>query len=320
MNSPILLEAQGLSRQYGPNRAAHDIHLRLHKGEILGLLGPNGAGKSTTMKMLAGVLAPDEGRVTINGVSLADEPKTAKRSLGYLPEQPPVYPELTIDEYLHFCADLHGMKRRQRCAAVERAMVACGLRELSKRLIGNLSKGYQQRCGIAQAILHQPAVVILDEPTVGLDPNQIFEIRKLIRSLGTEHGVILSSHILPEIEAVCGRVMIMHHGRVVYAERLATAGSQGFQTVLVAFTHPPEPNELACIEGIRDVDALDDHRFRLSIDGQQDPRAAIAHSAVAQGWGLIELHAEVRTLEDIFVELTTRDSADAAPAAMKAAA
>ncbi|MBA4284002.1 MAG: ABC transporter ATP-binding protein [Xanthomonadaceae bacterium] len=320
MTPPTLLEAESLSRHYGPNRAAHDIHLRLHKGEILGLLGPNGAGKSTTMKMLAGVLAPTEGRVTINGVSLADEPKIAKRSLGYLPEQPPVYPELTIDEYLNFCADLHGLTRQQRRGAVERAMTACGLRDLSKRLIGNLSKGYQQRCGIAQAILHQPAVVILDEPTVGLDPIQILEIRKLIRSIGRDHSVILSSHILPEIQAVCERVMIMHCGRVVYAERLAAAGSEDFQTVLVAFTRPPAPNQLASIDGISNVDALDDHRFRLSIIRHQDPRAAIAGTAAAHGWGLIELRAEVRTLEDIFVELTTRDTTDAVPIPIRAAA
>jgi len=313
MTDHILLEASGLTRVYGSNRAANDINIRLKKGEILGLLGPNGAGKSTTMKMLAGVLAPSEGSVTINGVSVADDPKGAKKSLGYLPEQPPVYPELTVDEYLRYCAGLHGVTRSARSEAVLRAKQACGLTEMSKRLIGNLSKGYQQRCGIAQAIIHRPAVVILDEPTVGLDPIQILEIRKLIKELGVNHSVILSSHILPEIQAVCARVMIIHRGRLVYSEPLAAAGTEGFKTVLAGFTAPPSVDALAQLPGVAKVEPLPRQHFRIHVADGQDPRAAIAAAANAGGWGLIELHAQVRTLEEIFVELTSRDSAAAEP-------
>lgn len=320
MTETILLEARGLCRQYGTNRAANDIDIRLKKGEILGLLGPNGAGKSTTMKMLAGVLAPTSGSVTINGISVADDPKGAKKSLGYLPEQPPVYPELTVDEYLRYCAGLHSVPRRERADAVLRAKQACGLTEMSKRLIGNLSKGYQQRCGIAQAIIHRPAVVILDEPTVGLDPIQILEIRKLIKDLGVDHSVILSSHILPEIQAVCARVMIIHRGRLVYSEPLAAAGTEGFKTILAGFTAPPAAPALAAISGVTRVDALPRQHFRLTVQDGLDPRAAIASAAAAGHWGLVELHAEVRTLEEIFVELTSRDSAATPSDAMKEAA
>ena len=309
MTDNILLEARSLTRHYGSNRAANDINIRLKKGEILGLLGPNGAGKSTTMKMLAGVLAPSEGTVTINGISLADDPKGAKTSLGYLPEQPPVYPELTVDEYLRYCAGLHGVRRSERAQAVIRAKQACGLTEMSRRLIGNLSKGYQQRCGIAQAIIHRPAVVILDEPTVGLDPIQILEIRRLIKELGVDHSVILSSHILPEIQAVCARVMIIHRGRLVYAEPLAAAGTEGFKTVLIGFTAPPSADAIAALPGVARVEALPRQHFRVHVVEGQDPRAAITAAANAGGWGLIELHAQVRTLEEIFVELTSRDSA-----------
>lgn len=321
MTDHLLLEARSLSRHYGTNRAASNIDIRLKKGEILGLLGPNGAGKSTTMKMLAGVLAPSEGSVTINGISVADDPRGAKKSLGYLPEQPPVYPELTVDEYLRYCAGLHGVSRSQRTEAVLRAKQACGLTEMSKRLIGNLSKGYQQRCGIAQAIIHRPAVVILDEPTVGLDPIQILEIRKLIKELGVDHSVILSSHILPEIQAVCARVMIIHRGRVVYSEPLAAAGTEGFKTVLAGFTTPPSVAALAAIHGVAKVEPLPRQHFRLQVGDGQDPREAIASAAAAGNWGLVELHAEVRTLEEIFVELTSRDSApDAASESLKEAA
>ncbi|MDP3294930.1 MAG: ABC transporter ATP-binding protein [Nevskia sp.] len=309
MAHEFLIEAHGLSRRYGSHIAANDISLSLRKGEILGLLGPNGAGKSTTMKMLAGVLAPSAGTVMINGVSLADDPKRAKQSLGYLPELPPVYPELSVDEYLRYCASLHGLRRSERAAALRRAKQSCGLSEVSRRLIGNLSKGYQQRVGIAQAIIHRPAVVILDEPTVGLDPIQILEIRRLIKALGQEHGVILSSHILPEIQAVCARVMIIHRGRLVYAEPLATAGSEGFRTIIAGFLRMPAFDVLLSVPGVGEIETLAGNQVRITVNNAgDDPRAAIADAAAAHGWGLIELHAERRTLEEIFVELSTGDA------------
>jgi ABC-2 type transport system ATP-binding protein len=308
MTFETLLEARALSRRYGATTAVHDLSLTLAKGEILGLLGPNGAGKSTTMKMLAGCLAPTGGSVRISGIDLADEPKKAKSQLGYLPEQPPVYPELTVDEYLGYCAGLHGVPSSRRAAAVAEAKRGCGLTEVSHRLIGNLSKGYQQRVGIAQAIIHQPAVVILDEPTVGLDPNQIREIRTLIKTLGQNHSVILSSHILPEIQAVCSRVMIVDKGRVVYSGGIDVA--RAASSILVGFARGPAAVEAFLqIPGVAKAQALSgdpaQRLYRITAAENADPREAIVEAAVANRWGLTELRAEAKTLEELFVELTS---------------
>jgi ABC-2 type transport system ATP-binding protein len=307
MEDTILIEARGLSRHYGPTIAVAGLDLTLRQGEILGLLGPNGAGKTTTMKMLAGVLAPSTGSVKINGVDLREEPKAAKRHLGYLPEQPPVYPELTVDEYLAFCADLHGIAAGERASAIASAKKDCGLTGVGGRLVGNLSKGFQQRVGLAQAIIHRPPVVILDEPTVGLDPIQIREIRTLITELGKSHSVILSSHILPEIQAVCGRVMIINRGRVVYNEPVAHNAHAG--AVVVQLRRPPAASELASVAGVAGVQDLGDGRFRLACAAAADPREAVAERAARGNWGLLELRGEVKTLEEIFVELTSGDEA-----------
>ncbi|WGZ95341.1 MAG: ABC transporter ATP-binding protein [Candidatus Thiothrix putei] len=211
-----LISALGLSRYYGERCVVNNVDVVLRKGEVLGLLGPNGAGKSTTMQMLTGNLSPSEGEIQINGIDLLDEPIKAKRQMGYLPEQPPVYRDLTVSEYLHYCARLRHIPKVECRRVVAYASERCGLQAVSKRLIGNLSKGFRQRVGIAQAILHNPAVVILDEPTVGLDPIQIREIRRLIRELGQDHGIILSTHILPEVQAVCDRVQILNQGKTVF--------------------------------------------------------------------------------------------------------
>ncbi len=216
----MLVVAKGLSRYYSDHCAVDNIDVHLHKGEVLGLLGPNGAGKSTSMQMITGSLAPSAGEIHINGIDLLDEPRKAKQQIGYLPESPPVYRDLTVMEYLHYCARLRNVPASQRQESVGRVCERCGLQDVGRRLIGNLSKGYRQRVGIAQAILHNPAVVILDEPTVGLDPIQIHEIRHLIRELGQEHGIILSTHILPEVQAVCDRVQILNHGRTVFNDSL----------------------------------------------------------------------------------------------------
>jgi ABC-2 type transport system ATP-binding protein len=215
-NHKILLLAQGLSKHYANRQIIFDLSVSLYQGEILGLLGVNGAGKSTTLQMLSGVIAADAGSIVINDYDLLAQPKQAKHHLGYLPEQPPLYKELTVIEYLRYCAQLHDIPKVQQNAALQYVLERCGLTEMGKRLIANLSKGFQQRVGIAQAIIHNPAVIILDEPTVGLDPLQIKQIRALIQELSQEHGIILSTHILPEVQAVCDRVQIINKGRTVF--------------------------------------------------------------------------------------------------------
>jgi len=219
-STPPVIEVNSLRRSFGRRVVVHDVSLKLNCGDILGFLGPNGAGKSTTMRMLTGNLAPSRGSIRICGADLLSNPLEAKRHIGYLPEIPPLYKELTVDEYLKFAARLHGLAGAAIKNALDEAKQRCELGGTGKRLIGVLSKGYQQRVAIAQAIIHQPQLIILDEPTVGLDPNQIQKMRRLICELGKTHAVILSSHILSEVESVCSRIQIMHQGRLVLDDRL----------------------------------------------------------------------------------------------------
>ncbi|MCK5917639.1 MAG: ABC transporter ATP-binding protein [Cocleimonas sp.] len=220
MTKKLLIQADHLHRYYSKHHAINDISVTLYQGEVLGLLGQNGAGKSTTMQLLTGNLAPNDGTVSINSISLQDQPIKAKRQLGYLPETPPLYRDMRVLEYLRYCARLHDISKSDLDHAVNNVLQRCGLEEMRQRLIGNLSKGYQQRVGIAQAIIHEPAVIILDEPTVGLDPIQIQEIRGLIKTLAQDHSVILSTHILQEVEAICDRVHIIKKGKTVFIDTL----------------------------------------------------------------------------------------------------
>ena len=305
-----LIEIQHLFRYYGDYGAVQDLSFAVHRGEVLGFLGPNGAGKSTTMRMITGNLAPSSGSIRICGVDLLQQPAMAKGSLGYLPEHPPLYLDLTVDEYLSYCARLHGVPGGEAKSAVGRARRRCGLDASGKRLIANLSKGYRQRVGIAQAIVHDPAVVILDEPTVGLDPIQIRGIRDLIRELGEEHAVLLSTHLLPEVQSTCDRVMILNAGRQVFEEKLTTISDPGHPpAVILGLAHPPPPSELLELPGIREVDVLPSGRFRLCLDGDGDPRSQIARRAVDNGWGLLEMTTDAGDLEQIFVALTTGEAA-----------
>ncbi|SEK38145.1 ABC transporter ATP-binding protein [Nitrosovibrio tenuis] len=221
------LSVKGLCRYFGTRAAAHDVNLELRRGEVLGLLGPNGAGKTTIMRMLTGNLAPSAGVIKICGVDLLDKPREAKSHIGYLPEIPPLYRQLTVGEYLRLAARLHHVAKAKIEAALDEVVQRCGLGNTRERLIGLLSKGYQQRVGIAQALIHGPDVIILDEPTVGLDPNQMRDIRSLIRELGAKHSVILSTHILSEVEAVCDRVHILHGGRTVFSDSVNELKQKG---------------------------------------------------------------------------------------------
>jgi ABC-2 type transport system ATP-binding protein len=216
--APITLSATDLTRRFGRHGAVAGVSLQLRRGEVLGLLGHNGAGKSTTLQMLSGVLAPHEGRIEICGFDLARQPAQAKACIGFLPETPPLYRDMRVRDYLAFAARLRGMPQGKVAAALADTMRRCGLQEVAAKITGTLSKGYQQRVGIAQAIIHNPEVVILDEPTVGLDPAQIRDIRALIRELGDTRSVILSTHLLGEVESICDRVEIMHHGRIIYGD------------------------------------------------------------------------------------------------------
>jgi len=304
MDTKILIEVEQLYRYYGHHLAVDAISFELSQGEVLGFLGPNGAGKSTTMQMITGNLAPSAGRITINGIDLLDRPRLAKAEIGYLPEQPPVYVDLTVDEYLLYCAKLHRVSSRQRGKAMARAKQRCGLEQVSRRLIGNLSKGYQQRVGIAQAILHDPTVVILDEPTVGLDPNQIRDIRGLIRELGEHHGIILSTHILPEVQATCSRVQIINRGKLVFSETMQSLEKQLTSQILVLETRAPlNTDTLLQIDGVDNIETLTDHRVRMHFTGP-NPAGTIAACVATQEWGLVELALDRQTLEQVFVDLT----------------
>ncbi|HEX7813348.1 MAG TPA: ATP-binding cassette domain-containing protein [Burkholderiales bacterium] len=306
-SSELTVSAKALSRSYGANRAVRDVSLELRRGEVLGLLGPNGAGKTTAMQMITGNLAPSSGQVQICGIDLIDRPIQAKSRIGYLPEVPPLYKELKVDEYLRLAGRLHKVKKPALRQAVEQARQRCGLSDMGKRLIGSLSKGYQQRVGIAQAIIHNPDVIILDEPTVGLDPNQIREIRTLIRDLGRDHSVILSTHILPEVEAVCDRVQILHRGEVVFYDTIAGLKQfRGGQALQIGLRNPPALEEIARAADGAEVEAINANLFRVR-PRSGDPTDTLVRACVERGWGMYQLQPALASLEEVFVQLTQKE-------------
>jgi len=318
MNGTILVEVKNLSRFYGAFQAVKDVNFTIRQGEVLGFLGPNGAGKTTTMQIISGNLAPSGGSVTIAGHDLLEDPRAAKNQIGYLPEQPPLYRELTVDEYLDYCAALNRVPRANRRPARENAKERCGLHDVGPRLIGNLSKGFQQRVGIAQAIIHLPPVVILDEPTVGLDPIQIREIRTLIRELGREHGVILSTHILPEVQATCDRVQIINKGELVLNESIeGLEHHMKSASLTVAFHHPPEPGLLAKLPGVKTVRVENDGRLHIFHDTQINPTDDIVRQSVEKNWGLYEIRPGRLSLEQVFLELIAEATAPEATSKMQ---
>jgi len=304
------VEAIELTRLYGGREAVSNVSFTLSKGQVLGFLGPNGAGKSTTMKMLTGNLAPSNGSVKICGIDMIEHPKEAKALIGYLPEMRPLYKELTVDEYLTIAARLHRVSAGNIKKAVEIAKERCGLGHMSKRLIENLSNGYQQRVGIAQAIIHNPMVVILDEPTVGLDPIQIRDIRALIREVGAERSVIISTHILPEVEMVCDHVQIIDKGKLVFNGSIDVLKKQRIgNKLLISMLNPPSADELLKIAGVTEVEVLSANQMRVRFADDAAPAEAIVQAAVKNNWGLHQIAPDQTSLEDVFVQLTYQEQA-----------
>jgi ABC-2 type transport system ATP-binding protein len=308
----LTVEAIELTRFYGGRAAVSDVTFSLQQGQVLGFLGPNGAGKSTTMKMLTGNLAPSNGSVKICGIDMIESPKEAKALIGYLPEMRPLYKEFTVDEYLTIAARLHNVAGKHIKRAVEHAKERCGLTHMSKRLIENLSNGYQQRVGIAQAIIHNPMVVILDEPTVGLDPIQIRDIRALIKEIGQEHSVIVSTHILPEVEMVCDHVQIIDKGKLVFNGGIDVLKQQRIgNKLLVGLRQAPQIAQLMAIDGVAEVEPADG-LWRIRFQEGSQPHEAIVQAAVQHGWGLYHIAPDQTSLEDVFVQLTYHDASTAA--------
>ncbi len=310
-----MIEVERLSKIYVDVAVVDDISFFVPEGQVLGFLGPNGAGKTTTMRMITGFLPPSAGRVVVAGCDLDQDPVALRRRVGYLPENVPLYPEMRVDEYLRFRADVEEVPRAQLRGNLDYVVERCLIGDVRRQVIGTLSKGFRQRVGLAGALIHQPPVLILDEPTVGLDPNQIIKIRELIRELGREHTVVLSTHILPEVEQICERVFIIDRGRIVAdgaPEELRTR-MVGNPVVRVTLSGASDGavTDLALVPGVTGVSEEGDGRFRIEHSADADPREAIFRLAVMRGWVLLELAQEKATLEDVFVRITTHDAASA---------
>lgn len=309
MSTGITLAAHNLTRSFGNRQVIHGLSLELRRGEVLGLLGHNGAGKSTTLQMLTGCLLPESGRIEICGIDLLLQPVLAKAHIGYLPEAPPLYRELSVDDYLIFAARLRGMKRTLVTEALVQTRRQCGLEAVGGKIIGTLSKGYQQRIGIAQAIIHRPAVIVLDEPTIGLDPMQIRDIRTLIRELGNSSSVILSTHLLGEVESLCDRVEIMQDGRLIYGDTSARMQKYGSAPgFIISLRNPPPMSELEHIPGISCVRQISATQFRLLHAPGENPGDALLVLAQQNGWQLEQLTPLQNTLEDVFARITAAEN------------
>lgn len=310
-----MIEVENLTKRFVGRTAVDDISFTVGKGEIVGFLGPNGAGKTTTMRMLTGYLPPTSGAASIAGYDVFEQSLKARREIGYMPESVPLYEDMRVTEYLKFRAGLKGVPVREVKSGVERVIEMCGLSDVRKKMISSLSKGYRQRVGLADALVHKPRLLILDEPTNGLDPNQIRQVRALISRLSEEHTILLSTHILSEVEMTCRRVIIINQGKIRAddtPENLA-AGMQSSGTISVELKAAPEAVEekLKALEGVRRLrsEALEDGWFlyELKVEPTPDVREGISELARAQHWPLRELTRHTATLEDVFVELTQRD-------------
>ena len=310
-----MIEAEHLTKRFGPTAAIEDVTFRVEKGEILGFLGPNAAGKTTTMRILAGYFPATQGRARVAGFDVFEHPLEVKKRVGYLPEHPPLYPEMTVDRYLRFVGAINGLQKSKLTAQLEKVKNRCGLSEVGTRLIRHLSKGYKQRVGLAQALIHDPEVILLDEPTIGLDPKQIIEVRELIRSLRGDHTVILSTHILPEVSMTCERVVIINNGRIAAVDTPQNLTSQlrGGDRIEVELGGDVQqlPALLTGLPQVRNVTTAEPqdgcYRVTIEVEGKEEVRHEIARRIVESGLELYQLKTQAMTLEEIFLKLTTEE-------------
>jgi ABC-2 type transport system ATP-binding protein len=304
------VEVKGLTKIYGEQRAVDNVSFQINKGEIVGFLGPNGAGKSTTMKMITGYLAPDEGDITVSGIDVKKQPLESKKKIGYLPESNALYYDMYVKEYLGFVASIHSVTSQQ--SAINRIIETVGLTPEKNKRVGQLSKGYKQRVGIAAALLHNPEVLILDEPTSGLDPNQIIEIRQVIKDQGSDKIVLFSSHILQEVEAICDRVIIINKGKIVADDRLANLQNLSSANIVrVSFKEPLEQEWLQRLKGIRSVNKIDTYNWSIETDEPEAVRKQLLEMSLQHNLNIVSLHSENQSLEEVFRNLTLTLSSEA---------
>ena len=302
-----IVKVENLSHRYSVQWAIRDINFEIPRNGIYGLLGSNGAGKSTTMNIMCGVLKPTQGSIYIKGIDLRKSPVEAKRHIGFLPQKPPLHMDLTVEEYLVHCANLRWLRGKEVDNAVKEVMNKCGISHFNKRLIRNLSGGYQQRVGIAQAIVHNPDFVVLDEPTNGLDPNQIVEIRHLIKEIAEERTVVLSTHILSEVQATCDYIRMIEQGNLVFAGTVDEFDNYIIpNTLLINMAAAPPVDELRSIQGVLAVEELGGTKFRVQFGDAQDVCERIVETSVARGWRLTEINIEKSSLDAVFAELSKK--------------
>ncbi|MFW5866633.1 MAG: ABC transporter ATP-binding protein [Armatimonadota bacterium] len=318
-----MIRCEGLTKYYGNHRAIADVDFSVDEGEIVGFLGPNAAGKTTTMRILTSFIPPSAGVATVAGHDVVTDSLESRRSIGYLPETSSLYKDMRVNEFLRFCAGLRGMGRSETKERMEYVLDTCGLSERATSIIGTLSLGFRQRVGLAQALLHDPPVLILDEPTVGLDPNQIIEVRNLIKRLAGDYTVMLSTHILPEAQMTCERVIIINHGRIIAEDtpEALTAQIREAETVAVRLASPGDNVErrLTDMPEVAAVRNMGNGVYHIDTTIGSELRADIAELIVNQGWGLLELRPVEMTLEDVFQQLTTTEPATVSAAATKSA-
>ena len=301
-----IVRIEHLSHKYSSSWAIRDINIEISQTGILGLLGSNGAGKSTTMNILCGALNQTEGHVFIGGIDMRKDPEAAKKQIGFLPQTPPLYMDFTVDEYLVYCAHLRKMKKEEVRPAVETAKERCGVKHFSQRLIRNLSGGYRQRVGIAQAIVHRPRLVVLDEPTNGLDPNQIIEVRALIKEIAADRAVIFSSHVLSEVQVLCKEIRMIDNGRIVFSDSMDAFNNYiAPHSILLHMENPPAEAELLAIPGVTGVEFVTDRQLRIYFTADRQITGKIIRMSVEKGWDLQEISLEKSSLDEIFAQLSS---------------